>query len=263
MNFSKYKRFFAFGCSFTDYKWPMWPEIISHYIPLSYNFGCAGSDNRLIYLRILEADCLYKFNEEDLIIVMWSNPWRDTFFDTEVNWKLQRVHDSQLVFKQLNFIFRDFCFFKSIDNFLENKKVDYDFLSMSGYSYDLFEKYHMFQHDQAELGELKNLIELFSPTLKKFKPSMFETVYYKKWDNKLISFSLMTNSDNKIIIDNHPTPVMSLQYLKEIYSNTNFDKSNDYVNFYQNKIVNKIIYERIHPHNQFESILSKVPLISK
>ena len=169
INFSKYKRFFAFGCSFTDYKWPMWPEILSHSVPNYYNFGCAGSDNRLIYLRILEADCLYNFNEEDLIIVMWTNPWRDTFFDTEVNWRLQRVNDSQLKFKQLNFVFRDFCFFKSIDNFLENKKVDYDFLSISGYSYELFKNFHMFLHDQKELDELSNLIKLFSSTLKKFK----------------------------------------------------------------------------------------------
>lgn len=261
INLSKYKRFFSFGCSFTNYKWPMWPEIVANYIPTTYNFGCAGSDNRLIYLRILEADCLYNFNEDDLIIVMWTNIWRDTIFDPDISWQLQRINDSQLKFNQLNFIFRDFCFFKSIHNFLENKKVSYDFLSISGYSFDLFKSFHLFQHTQKELDEVKNLINLFSPTLNQFKPSMFEVIYEKNWQPQY-PFSLMINHENKKTIDNHPTPHMSFEYLKKMYPTNDFSSSVEFVNFYQEKIINKLITERIHPHYQFESILSKAPLIS-
>lgn len=263
INFSKYKRFFAFGCSFTDYKWPMWPEIISHNISNFYNYGCAGSDNRLIFLRILEADSIYNFNEDDLIIVMWTNIWRDTVFDPNVNWQLLRINDNNLIFKQLNFIFRDFCFFKSIHNFLENKKADYDFLSISGYSLDLFKNFHLFQHTDDELKEVEKLINLFSSTLTQLKLSMFETVYEKNWQPTNNSFSCMINSEGKKIIDNHPTPYMSLKYLETIYPNNNFYNAYEYVKNYQNKIVNEIISERIHPHNQFESILLKAPLISK
>ena len=34
----KYKRFFAFGCSYTEYFWPTWPDIIGQEIPYYENW---------------------------------------------------------------------------------------------------------------------------------------------------------------------------------------------------------------------------------
>jgi hypothetical protein len=83
-----YKRLFTFGCSFTQWNHPTWAEIVSHdlKIPLE-NWGIAGLGNVGIFHRILECDIKNRFNEEDLILVLWSSWTReDRFIDT---WKAE------------------------------------------------------------------------------------------------------------------------------------------------------------------------------
>jgi hypothetical protein len=72
LNPSKYKRFFAFGCSFTNYNWPTWADIIGQDIPVYQNWGKIGAGNHYIFNSIIEADARYNFNKEDLVIVMWT-----------------------------------------------------------------------------------------------------------------------------------------------------------------------------------------------
>jgi hypothetical protein len=42
----KYKRFFAFGRSFTDYLWPTWADIIGREIPYYENWGHGAAGNQ-------------------------------------------------------------------------------------------------------------------------------------------------------------------------------------------------------------------------
>jgi len=72
LNPSKYKRFFAFGCSFTKYSWPTWADIIGQDVPVYQNWATPGAGNHYIFNSIMEADARYKFNNNDLVIVMWS-----------------------------------------------------------------------------------------------------------------------------------------------------------------------------------------------
>lgn len=84
IDFNKYKRVFAFGCSFTSYVYPTWADIIMNEMPNaeSYNFGQAGGGNQFIACRIAEAHTRFKFNETDLVMVMYSTAFReDRFID--------------------------------------------------------------------------------------------------------------------------------------------------------------------------------------
>ena len=83
-DFSKYKRFFAFGCSCTKYKWPTWADIIKEEINdvEYYNFGKIGLGNVFIANRVAEANKRFKFTESDLVMVMWTSFTReDRWFD--------------------------------------------------------------------------------------------------------------------------------------------------------------------------------------
>lgn len=79
LEFSKYKRFFAFGCSFTKYCWPTWADIVSKEMPDAeyVNCGLHGSGNQLISYRIAEANTRYKFTDTDLVMVLWSTYFRE------------------------------------------------------------------------------------------------------------------------------------------------------------------------------------------
>jgi hypothetical protein len=84
LNTHKYKRFFAFGCSFTNYLWPTWADIIAHNIPNYENWGRGGAGNQFIFNSIIECNRRNKFNKDDLVIVMWTSCSReDRYVDNE------------------------------------------------------------------------------------------------------------------------------------------------------------------------------------
>ena len=93
----KYKRIFAFGCSFTDFVWPTWPVIMSKDLNLPLqNWGMCGQGNVAIYHRMLEADLKNNFNESDIVIPVWTTWHRE---DRHLgSWTLSGniFHDKQL-----------------------------------------------------------------------------------------------------------------------------------------------------------------------
>ena len=93
MDFKKFKRFFAFGCSYTSYGWPTWANLLSLNFDEYHNWALAGLGNRAIAERVAEANARYQFNENDLVIVQWSTHLRNDWFNPTVmperlsNWK--------------------------------------------------------------------------------------------------------------------------------------------------------------------------------
>ena len=84
LNPSKYKRFFAFGCSYTNYVWPTWADIIGQDIPIYLNWGNPGAGNHFIFNSIVEADARYNFNKDDLVIVMWTYKEREDRYNNSM-----------------------------------------------------------------------------------------------------------------------------------------------------------------------------------
>lgn len=79
LNFQNYKRVFAFGCSFTSYLWPTWADIIANECDNAkfYNFGRSAAGNLAIACKIAEAQNIFNFDQDDLVIVMWSSYTRE------------------------------------------------------------------------------------------------------------------------------------------------------------------------------------------
>jgi len=75
-------RIFTFGCSFTQWNWPSWADIIAHELKLPYqNWGIPGLGNVGIQARLIECDLRNKFNKDDLVFVVWSSWTREDRFD--------------------------------------------------------------------------------------------------------------------------------------------------------------------------------------
>lgn len=85
---TKVKRIFTYGCSYTSYFWPTWANIISKEFPDAefYNFGRIGSGNLAISCRIAETNARFKFNEHDLVMVMWSSYTRNDHWIFPEGW---------------------------------------------------------------------------------------------------------------------------------------------------------------------------------
>ena len=76
----------TFGCSFTDYSWPTWADIIAFDLDCEYeNWAIGGGGNQQIARRILYRDQLLGWQPDDMVMVQWSSITReDRFYDT--NW---------------------------------------------------------------------------------------------------------------------------------------------------------------------------------
>jgi len=74
-------RIFAFGCSTTRYFWPCWPEILAKDLGKeTINLGVPGTGNVAIFHELIAADLKYKFTQDDLIVVQWSDQAREDRF---------------------------------------------------------------------------------------------------------------------------------------------------------------------------------------
>jgi len=86
------KRVFAFGCSFTEYQWPTWADFIGRTYHNKgyeyYNFGNSGAGNYYILASLFAADTKYKFDKDDIILVMWSSWTRDDRYVLDYMWRV-------------------------------------------------------------------------------------------------------------------------------------------------------------------------------
>ena len=91
-----YKRIFAFGCSMTRYRWPTWADIYaSDKTTEFYNYAMSAGGNEFIANQIVEACQRFKWDDDDLILVMWSAITRESRYLANNHIVLEPVDDSQ------------------------------------------------------------------------------------------------------------------------------------------------------------------------
>ena len=75
-------RFFAFGCSYTQYSYATWADFVGCNFEEYYNYGRGGASNSFIMNRVVECNELFKFNPEtDTVIVMLSGFGRFSYLN--------------------------------------------------------------------------------------------------------------------------------------------------------------------------------------
>jgi hypothetical protein len=78
-------RLFTFGCSFTQWPWPTWADIIAYDLAIPHqNWGVSGLGNAGMHSRLLECDLRNTFTKDDIILVVWSSWSREDRYDTKI-----------------------------------------------------------------------------------------------------------------------------------------------------------------------------------
>jgi hypothetical protein len=234
MDFKKYKRFFAFGCSLTEYAWPTWADIIAKEIPESYNYGKSGAGNVFIASQISEAYHRHRFNQDDLIMCMWSGFTREDRY-VKHTWKTpgniftQNFYDSSFIEKYADirgYLLRDMSLISLTLGFLENLKVDHYMLNMMSFRYTQSDTFYNFKEND-------DILELFDTSLRKIKPD-FATI---ELDNNWPAREIYHNANQKV--DYHPSTKQHLQYLQKVFPDLQLSKETiEFVEYYENMISN-------------------------
>jgi len=224
IDYSKYKRIFIFGCSFTNYWWPTWANILHCEMPEAtcYNFGQSGGGNQFISATLVAANQKYKFNQYDLVIPHWSTYCREdryiqTGWLTPGNIWTQGTYDDEFLQKYAcakGYLVRDLAIITATMYMLQQLPSDYIMLQAVPATYD-----SAYFKGQG----LEEVVELYSNVLNSMLPSLWDLVcpldnggnkywvngheYYNKHHN---------NGKGAMYQDYHPNPLRYLDYLEKL-----------------------------------------------
>ena len=140
-----YKRIFTFGCSFTNWHWPTWADIIAVQtdIPV-YNGALYGIGNVGILHKIVEYDLTYAFKKQDLILVMWTGWSReDRYLD----------HQWTQHGNIFNNDFYDQHFIKKYWSWENDIIKNASAILLANKSYRIASNYSAFEYADAEIGK--------------------------------------------------------------------------------------------------------------
>lgn len=254
IDYSKYKRFFAFGCSFTFNGWPTWANLLAKEMPNAtfYNYGISGAGNIYIASTISECNHIHKFNEDDLVIVLWSTFVREDRFIND-RWQSHGsvmhtdFYDDSFRKKYFDikgYIIRDLALIDLTNGYLESLPCDYyDMISVQPYG----------TQDGVDENSDKFINETIVPTyrklLKRYKVSFFD-VY--PWNEYVI------NDDG--VKDFHPSPLQGYNFLKTQgykLSKSTYKYAVEETNFLFNPHRSQTLQERYNKLNHFTVPLTK------
>lgn len=234
-NLQNYKRFFTFGCSFTSHIWPTWADVLASEMPnvKFYNFGLAGSGNPMICSRIVEANKRFKFNNDDLVIVMFSTFYREDRYANESWIPRGNVYNGSIFDDKFlrtyadptGYLIRDFSLIEYTLNYFKNVSCTSICLLSANYKEDLDMATNVFEPKPGHSIKVNQVCELYHELLADFPKTLKEVVCGDdgRW---LTGHSYKWNDE--IHDDPHPNTKMYLDYLNYLkFSMTS--RSYDYV----------------------------------
>jgi len=216
IDFKKYKRFFAFGCSFTSYSWPTWADILSKEIPNVdfYNFGHCGGGNLLISIRMAEANLRYKFTEEDLIVVMWTTTCREDRYIRD-NWKMSgnvftsNDYDEAYLLKYADtkgYMVRDLGIITMATQYL--KSLPCTGITLASAPFD----YQQLPNDNS----VSKILEIYKDTVNSVPTSLYKLEMNEVWEFGHEYYNPNHCKPGETMGDYHPDPMRYFNYLKKL-----------------------------------------------
>lgn len=202
-------RLFTFGCSFTQYCWATWADLLGFEFEKFYNYGRSGAGNLFIACSIAEVFSRENISKDDTVLIMWTNVTREDRYTT--NWICpgniftQNVYSKEFVEKFITIrgsYVRDMAQIYLVDKLLESTGCKYQFMSMV----DINNHAQYTNEDSSDL--IKDILELYKPTISKFKQSMHKVVFNHDWNSR-------PNVEN-FRNDNHPFPLEHIEYLQKV-----------------------------------------------
>jgi len=248
-------RIFTFGCSFTNYGWPTWADIIL-YKNEGYNLGLVGGGYDSILYRIMEADRAFKFTSDDIAIVVLTTPirWDLIIEDSVPIWKCFGQTTTSSLSKYNNKLYSiDGLLFKSfyniilINDYLKKTNIRYllgsvnnPYLEVENY----FDEVNIHYKTTDLINYVKDNVELH---LQDFYSFLHRKDNQKKWK---------VGKKFKDYNDYHPTPRDHFKWVNNVL----LDKIDIQLNFTENMLVpleNEIESYKIH--SELNNLCIKFP----
>jgi hypothetical protein len=182
-------RLFTFGCSFTEYHWPTWANILGQEFDHFENWGLSGGGNQFIFNSINECLLRNKLNSDDTVVVMWSSIFReDRYLNNK--WCLPGSLSRQIKYDKnfiVNFVdakgclIRDLACINAARLMLEHFNIKYYFVSMVPITNQDFLLWEADNETVIDEFSDRSILDLYKETLDSIRPSVYETVFKSDW----------------------------------------------------------------------------------
>lgn len=236
IDFTKYKRFFAFGCSMTRYQWPTWADMIGQEIPTYINCAQSGAGNIFISNQIAESNMRYKFNEDDLVMVMWSTITREDRY-VEKQWHChgniyyQNFYDKDFLMKYVDNrgqLIRDLALISLTDSLLQTTKAEYHMLSMQPLEAVIRDTTNKLE------GEYQDVLDLYKPVVDMLKNDLLTIGCDSKWGSLPIRHNIPGGQTH----DYHPSPKTHFNFINKVFPNLSWSKPTiDFMEFHDDIVM--------------------------
>lgn len=229
---------YTFGCSFTNYFWPTWADILGKYADNYKNLAVSGSGNYYIFYTLIDFISKHEIKNNDIIAICWSSVYREDRLKDQ-KW----IHSGPLfnstspifnnesffenLFDPIHYIERDKTFVIAAIELLEAKNIKY---AMFGINDDLYfssqkdknffinfivkqfsKKYKNFVKNQTFNFDSKE--NFYSKYKDKLLVSMLSVIDEKNTDRALLKIKV--GKEEKVVLDRyHPTPAEHLNYVE-------------------------------------------------
>ncbi len=175
-------RLFTFGCSFTQYYWPTWADILGREFDQFENWGLCAAGNQYIFNSVIECNLKNNLQKTDTVIIMWTLVSR---WDSYHSHHWQSATDDVLLNPSPNKQFgnydirglhiRDIVVINAAMLLLDAIGCNYQFhiiypLSTINLSKNVNNK-------------IDDILNLYKSTVIKIKPSVYETLYNNDWNS--------------------------------------------------------------------------------
>lgn len=207
-------RLFTFGCSFTNYYWQTWADILgAHWVEFQ-NWGQSGAGNHYILNAIMECDQRHQFQPQDTVVVCWTNVMREDRYVDGRGWITCGNVGTASVFTrdfvadmvtERGYIIRDIAFIKAALYFLISKQVTWKFLSLCPFS-------NPDPWDDRIMHHSNDVYTLYADVLDHILPSYIEVLGRDFWQHN--QERRFRNKSGQM--DYHPLPSEHLKYLDTV-----------------------------------------------
>ena len=207
-------RLFAFGCSFTNYRWQTWVDSIADQFDEVQNWGMTGSGNQSISIRLTQCHKSHNITKDDTVLIMWTNVAREDRWSTagwqnagnrRTNPQEKYKKDPELADLEW-YALRDYTTITNTVWLLNHLGCKYEMYSMI----PITERYDQYIDGQL-FDKAKTIADVFGNELERIKPSVMDVLYNGQWPNPF---------DKNGIRDMHPLPSEHLKYMDLVSSYT-------------------------------------------
>ena len=176
-------RLFTFGCSFTNYRWPTWADIVGRGFEYYKNWGKEGAGNSFIFYSLIECIKREQISSQDTVMIMWTNIGREDRYIRNRGWITpgsiykQKIYDKNFVNQfadPTGYLIKDMANVAAVKCILESIGCKFYFLSTVPLSMPDDNVNHRFSIDNQ-------IIDLYKEELGCIKPSVYSVVFNDDW----------------------------------------------------------------------------------